>query len=362
MISPTTAFTGAHVEQPRANVADRLRARALARAREVARCRVGAWLGFGLVDGRTRPIAWICQGIGDDFVRLCRDAPIEWPWADPATYEPRSNGRFVRATSRAGVGSPFPPSLLRRCKPIGLHDVARMVVVHERRMVGWLGVFRATGEPAFSSSDLRRLAAVAPSISEALITADAMERAHPVERASCELILRMDGSVELASSGARALLEASAVRDELRAWAGGFGADPSATPLLQGWRATARRLGPLDVRSPGSGDRILVRLDPVEPLELQPAHLLTPAQRNVAEIAAASATVDEIARSLQMAPATVRAHLRAIYARLGVSSRAELARALDGTAPSADAGSPPASKPLPARYHGERPQERSASS
>lgn len=65
-----------------------------------------------------------------------------------------------------------------------------------------------------------------------------------------------------------------------------------------------------------------------QPLELAPDALLTPTQREVAGSAAVGATCAEIARSLGIRVETVRSHVRDIYARLGISSRAELAQRL----------------------------------
>ena len=56
---------------------------------------------------------------------------------------------------------------------------------------------------------------------------------------------------------------------------------------------------------------------------------LTAAQRRVGELAAHGATATEIAEMLGCSTGTVRNHLKAIYGRLGVASRLELARALD---------------------------------
>ena len=53
---------------------------------------------------------------------------------------------------------------------------------------------------------------------------------------------------------------------------------------------------------------------------------LTPAERQVAELVAAGLTNPEVARRLFISPRTVDAHLRSIFAKLGVSSRGALSR------------------------------------
>ena len=89
-----------------------------------------------------------------------------------------------------------------------------------------------------------------------------------------------------------------------RAWApAGF---LRAQPLPEGGAVIA-----LEPALPGEFPDVLVRL--------------TPAQLNVASLAAAGATNNEIAAALGVGAETVRSHLSAVYEKLGVASRAELA-------------------------------------
>jgi DNA-binding CsgD family transcriptional regulator len=53
---------------------------------------------------------------------------------------------------------------------------------------------------------------------------------------------------------------------------------------------------------------------------------LTLQERQVAEIVAAGATNREAAAELFLSPRTVEYHLRNVFSKLGISSRAELAR------------------------------------
>jgi predicted ATPase/DNA-binding CsgD family transcriptional regulator len=52
---------------------------------------------------------------------------------------------------------------------------------------------------------------------------------------------------------------------------------------------------------------------------------LTPAERDVVALAATGRSNQEIARGLLVSPGTVRAHLRSVYAKLGLANRVELA-------------------------------------
>jgi DNA-binding CsgD family transcriptional regulator len=66
----------------------------------------------------------------------------------------------------------------------------------------------------------------------------------------------------------------------------------------------------------------------IEIMALQSAATLTPAERRVAHLAASGLQYKEIAKSLNVAPATVRNQLHAVYRKLGVTNKTSLAAAL----------------------------------
>ena len=72
----------------------------------------------------------------------------------------------------------------------------------------------------------------------------------------------------------------------------------------------------------------LVTLEGAQPFRLPPSALLTPAQDVIAGYAARGATVPEMARSTGRTKETIKSHLRAIYDRLEIGSRVELAQIL----------------------------------
>ncbi len=79
-----------------------------------------------------------------------------------------------------------------------------------------------------------------------------------------------------------------------------------------------------------SGEHALLTLRP-----RGPGDLLTRQESAVAEAFSSGHSYKEVARSLRLAPATVRHHLRAIYLKLGVNDKSALARLL-GTSREAD--------------------------
>lgn len=55
---------------------------------------------------------------------------------------------------------------------------------------------------------------------------------------------------------------------------------------------------------------------------------LSPRQREIADLVIAGLNVPQIAKRLLLSPSTVRAHKQALYMKLGVTSSAEMAKAL----------------------------------
>ena len=109
-------------------------------------------------------------------------------------------------------------------------------------------------------------------------------------------------------------------------------ADAAVTRLWAGERreaaAAERRSGLLAQRA---GDPVTPALQAIE-VRVQ----LTPAERETALLAAAGQTNKELAGQLHLSPRTVENRLYRVYEKLGISSRAELARALGS-----DTGPPP---------------------
>jgi DNA-binding CsgD family transcriptional regulator len=85
----------------------------------------------------------------------------------------------------------------------------------------------------------------------------------------------------------------------------------------------------LDGSVPG---RIAVVLEPADRAQLLPLlfalHGLTGREREVAELLVAGRSTDEIAEALHISRHTLRDHVKAIFAKVGVSSRPELTAAL----------------------------------
>ena len=101
----------------------------------------------------------------------------------------------------------------------------------------------------------------------------------------------------------------------------------AARQCLQAARAGFEALG-----CPGWARAAAAELDRVSGRRPAPAGGLTPGERRVAELAAAGLPNKEIAAQLYLSVSTVEAHLSRVYAKLGVRSRAQLARRLGAPA------------------------------
>ncbi|MCZ7681868.1 MAG: LuxR C-terminal-related transcriptional regulator [Sandaracinaceae bacterium] len=153
--------------------------------------------------------------------------------------------------------------------------------------------------------------------------ADALERDGAPE-GPADIVLDPRGRVRFASLEARAWLERSGFREHLASLV--RRADGERPP------SSTHAGGLIDlVRVHGEVGRVryLAHVTPARPLRLAPVSALTDAQREIAQLVAAGATVPEVAEMTERSRETVRSHLKAIYERLGVASRAELARALE---------------------------------
>jgi DNA-binding NarL/FixJ family response regulator len=82
-----------------------------------------------------------------------------------------------------------------------------------------------------------------------------------------------------------------------------------------------------EIGSAGWGDRARSELSRVGARKPSPRGELTPTEQRVAELATQGLSNKEIAQALFVTVNTVEAHLSHAYAKLGIRSRAQLARA-----------------------------------
>lgn len=204
--------------------------------------------------------------------------------------------------------------------PNGVGSQLRLRVYQGGRFLAHVAVARVLGTPDFGPAERRRLQPLVAPVLTAFTAASALDEAP----GSAHLLARPDGTVELVTAGARAWLERpgfpEALRQAVRAAERG--------QVLWAWPMLRARAHLVRVES-GALSRYVVAVTPLTHPAVEPALALTTSQRAVAELAAAGATAEEIARHLGRSSNTVRSLLRVAYRRLGVRSRPELARALE---------------------------------
>lgn len=203
-------------------------------------------------------------------------------------------------------------------------DFARLVIADQGQLAGIVRLFRSPGAPPFSSTIRRRLASHVDALRSAVVALARADALGP--NCAGALLVRADGELEFASPAGRQYLEFGDFATSLREHVRGLAAHPDSTPVMVLDSVAAARL----IRLEGEpGFRYLVHLWPLVPCSVSPTVSLTVAEREVAELAAAGANLREIARLRGAALGTVKNQLKQVYARLGVSSRVELAHVLD---------------------------------
>ena len=229
------------------------------------------------------------------------------------------SGSFALLDARAIASVPALAWLQRQH---GVHSGLRIHVSCSGTSSGWIGLFRGTGSSAFSGRDLRAARQTQTDISALMCS---FARASEDEQLGCDVVLvaNVRGEVVNYSHGASRWLKRPNVVSGL--------AENARVFLMRGeqrcnwlFERTSLRFDRLDA----NGEHAVITARPVPFARLSPLSELTPAQRRVAVMGAEGASVNEIARELSRSRETVREHLAAVYRRLGVRCRVDLARKL----------------------------------
>jgi DNA-binding CsgD family transcriptional regulator len=208
---------------------------------------------------------------------------------------------------------------------------------------GHIALIRGENQPDFSDQEVafvtRIGAHLGHGLREALLREAAAAMSH---RAPGVIVLGQDGSVRSITDQARFWLEqfprdrgtglelpvaVHAVATRALAAPPGRVVPPRASVRLASGQWLTLHAAPLHADGTGP-DAVAVTLAPATPAELEPLRLalhgLTPREREVAQLLSRGATNEEIARALWISRYTVKDHVKAVYAKLGVGGRAEL--------------------------------------
>lgn len=229
------------------------------------------------------------------------------PLPDLSRPDPRALEGFCPPNPR-GPGPLDLPSAI-------LGPELRLVSASEMEIETYLGLFGRPGSSGIGRAWRTGLCPLTPGFLRLL-------RRTRAPRAEVEGAIALDASGRLLAADARAgpWLQAGDRAGRIPTLLRVARTDGAVDGPLDGARIHLRAAaGPL-------GDAWLGTVTVPRALERALDALLTPTQREVASYAAVGATCPEIAATLGTRVETVRSHVRDIYARLGISSRAELAR------------------------------------
>ena len=208
-----------------------------------------------------------------------------------------------------------------------------------RNMVwGSLTLYRRAPRPPFTERDENIVRGVLTAMADlfrlAMLRA-AIATPSGLERPPGMIVVSPDGEITAVSEAARNWLDViddrdripSAVRSVAAAAAAGDGLAHAVFPVPEG-RWVILHGSPLGGRDGGVG----IIIEGAQPVTLSEviasAYGLTPREREVTAFAAQGRSTKQIASALGISPFTVQDHLKAVFAKVGVQSRAELVAAL----------------------------------
>lgn len=196
-----------------------------------------------------------------------------------------------------------------------------------------VSLYRHALKPAFHADDQARLQALMPNLAGAI----ALSRMREVENAVRGQLPAEFGVALLSKQGVIQVTNPSFGEMLRREWPEWPGATLPAAALRgvgsgQSHRYAGQRVG---IELTARGDLLIATVRP-----LGRSSLLTARERAVATQFAQGQTYKAVARSLEIAPATVRHHLRQVYAKLGVQDKGAIAWALSQEQMTS-AGTPP---------------------
>jgi DNA-binding CsgD family transcriptional regulator len=217
-------------------------------------------------------------------------------------------------------------------------DEMRAILVSRDMAWGTLTLYRQAPHPPFSDRDEKvvrsAIGAMADVLRLAMLRA-AIEAPSGLDRPPGMVVVSPSGEVTAVSEAARAWLDAVDDRDRIPSVlrtvaakaAAGDGLASAAFPIPEGqW--VVLHASPLAGQHVGIG----IIIEGARPVTLSEviagAYGLTPRERDITALAAQGHSTKQIALTLEISPFTVQDHLKAVFAKVGVQSRAELVATL----------------------------------
>lgn len=279
---------------------------------------------------------WEREFLCEDFIRFTDIAREPRPVAtlyDATGGRPRRSGRYEIVNRRAG-----------------LDDEMRAAFRSGRRAWGVMALYREEGGPPFSAAEQKVVADLGPAIGEAFRRTTLLQVEPRVPAPHAPGLLMFDASGVLVSMNDEAeawlrLLPAAAqcpsgngdlsistdilnVVNRARAVTAGLDGGVARARL----RAASGRWLVIHAsclrNAAGVAEQVAVVIEAATASEMAPiiveAYALTPREREICEGVSRGEATGELAARLNLSPHTVRDHLKAVFEKVGVSSRGEM--------------------------------------
>jgi DNA-binding CsgD family transcriptional regulator len=278
----------------------------------------GAWWGWSLFRGGKISIVHTnLSGLPADYETAVRSQLVN----DPFVRAGRSLKLFTKSMTVDDDGV-YP--YIRRLSDE--FNVTQMLNGHCNAREGpcnfFMSLYRFGKSPAFSETETADFLVILRHLEQALSLSLQLDLSARVDSHSEWALIGHDGELFLSSSGFSAALAATLQRGQ-----------KMATRLREIARQDrfSTRKGSVFSRSRYSGELWLVAVQPSSPWKI-----LSPKERQIAEMLIAGATSRVIAAKLGVAQNTVRNQTASIYKKMGVHNKVELARVTRLSEPSID--------------------------
>jgi DNA-binding CsgD family transcriptional regulator len=204
--------------------------------------------------------------------------------------------------------------------PMQVGHQLRALIFDGHRFVGLVAVGRRPGTAPFSRRDKAAATAMLPRLRQLLLQAERVDVAVPDDAG--DVVIDDRGEVLMASAAGQAWLALPGMPRELRRLCERAPRE-ALTPVY-----FAQAGAKVTVMRAGETRHLLVHLKPTVQAAVRPH--LTPRQRGIASLLRDGLSLPDAADALGIGRETAKEHLRRMYLALGVRSRLELFRALEG--------------------------------
>jgi len=219
-------------------------------------------------------------------------------------------------------------------------DEMRVVLASREMVWGTLALYRQAPRPPFTERDeiaVRGAVTAMADLFRLVMLRAALGAPSDVDRPPGLLVVSPDGQIETVSEEARAWLDAiddrnripSAIRSVAAAAAAGDGLAHAAFPAPEGGWVMIHASPLAGGQRDGSVGIIIEEARPVTLSGvIAGAYGLTGREREITALAAQGRSTKQIALALRISPFTVKDHLKSVFSKVGVQSRAELVATL----------------------------------